>query len=70
MGLLDKAKEALSSDEGSLGDKAKNAVNTHQDKVDMGVDKAGDVLDARTGGKYADKVDQGQATIKDRTGNL
>ncbi|GAA1396481.1 antitoxin [Luteococcus peritonei] len=70
MGLLDKAKEALSGDEGSLIDKAKDAVNANQDKVDAGVDKAGDAFDARTGGKYADKVDQGQDAVKNRTGNL
>lgn len=45
MGLMDKVKGLL----GQHGDKAKGAV-----------DKAGDAIDQRTGGKHADKVDDAQ----------
>jgi MT0933-like antitoxin protein len=49
MGLVDKVKDLLS----------KNA-----DKVDTAIDKAGDVLDQKTQGKYADKIDKVQEAAK------
>ena len=45
MGLLDKAKDLMS----------KNA-----DKVDTAIDKAGDIVDQKTQGKYASTVDKVQ----------
>ncbi len=53
MGIFDKAREA-----------AENLANEHGDKVDQGIDKAGDFVDEKTEGKYADKVDQGQDAAK------
>ncbi|HEY5822428.1 MAG TPA: antitoxin [Propionibacteriaceae bacterium] len=47
-------------------DKAKDALSTHSDKVDTAIDKAGDMIDKKTGGKYAEHVDKGQALAKDR----
>lgn len=41
-------------------DKAKDMASDHPDKVDQGIDKAGDTVDSKTGGKYAGKVDKGQ----------
>lgn len=49
MGIFDKAKEA-----------AGNLAKEHGDTVSQGIDKAGDMVDEKTDGKYADKVDQGQ----------
>ncbi|BBX31776.1 hypothetical protein MMAG44476_18407 [Mycolicibacterium mageritense DSM 44476 = CIP 104973] len=49
MGFLDKAKDLLS----------KNA-----DKVDTAIDKAGDVLDQKTQGKYSQHVDKAQDAAK------
>jgi hypothetical protein len=49
MGLLDKAKSLL----------AQNA-----DKVDQAIDKAGDFVDDKTAGKYADSVDKVQDAAK------
>jgi hypothetical protein len=49
MGFLDKAKDLLS----------KNA-----DKVDTVIDKAGDVIDQKTQGKYAQHVDKAQDAAK------
>lgn len=49
MGFLDKAKDLL----------AKNA-----DKVDSAIDKAGDLVDEKTQGKYADTVDKVQDAAK------
>ena len=47
MSFLDEAKAKLST-----------AVDDHGDKIADGIDKAGDVADEKTGGKYADKIDQ------------
>lgn len=46
-------------------DKVKGMLGQHADKVESGVDKGGDFVDDKTGGKYADKVDKGQDAAKD-----
>ncbi|TXR57368.1 antitoxin [Quadrisphaera setariae] len=43
-----------------LADKAKDLAGKHPDQADQVVERGGDAVDARTGGKYADKVDVGQ----------
>lgn len=68
MSIFDKAKDLL-GDESNL-QKAKDAVNEHEAQIDQGVERAGDMVDDTTGGKFADKVDQGQSFIEDKTGNL
>jgi hypothetical protein len=35
----------------------RNVVKQNPDKIKTGVEKAGDLVDKQTGGKYADKVD-------------
>lgn len=45
--------------------KAKEALADNTEAAKKGVDKAGDVVDSKTGGKYADKVDKGQDAAKD-----
>lgn len=49
MGFLDKAKELLANNAG---------------KVDTAIEKAGDFVDSRTQGKYADTVDKVQQAAK------
>jgi hypothetical protein len=44
----------------SIVDKVKEMLGKNTDKAKKGVDKAGDMFDQRTGGKYADKVDRAQ----------
>ena len=51
-------------------DKAKDAMSGQQDKVDAGVEKAGDMVDERTGDKYTEQVDQGQEMAKEKLGGL
>jgi hypothetical protein len=48
-----------------LMDKVKGMFRQHGDKAEGGIDRAGDTIDDRTGGKYADKVDQGQDAARD-----
>ena len=52
----------------SLIDKAKDFIDKNPDKVRQGIEKAGDVIDARTGGKYADKIDRVQEEAAKRLG--
>jgi uncharacterized protein YjbJ (UPF0337 family) len=49
----------------SIVDKVKEMLGQHGDKAKGAVDKAGDVVDEKTGGKYADKVDMAQDKAKE-----
>jgi hypothetical protein len=49
-------------------DKIKQLASEHPDQVDQGIEKGGDLLDEKTGGKYAGQVDQGQEAIRGRFG--
>ena len=49
----------------NIKDKATELVDQHGDQAGQGIDKAGDLIDEKTGGRYADKVDLGQQKSKD-----
>ncbi|MFC5180943.1 antitoxin [Actinomadura harenae] len=49
----------------SFIDKVKEMLGQHPDQAKGGVDKAGDMVDDKTGGKYADKVDKAQEKAGD-----
>jgi antitoxin protein of toxin-antitoxin system len=53
---------------GDFVDKAKDLAGQHPDQVDQGVDKLGDAVDQRTGGKHAEQVDKAQDAVRDRLG--
>lgn len=53
MGFLDDAKKKLSA-----------AVDKHGDKIGDGLDKAGQAIDKKTGGKYSDKIVTGVSKAK------
>lgn len=44
--------------------KGRDAANQNADKVHGAVDKAGNFVDEKTGGKYSDKIDKGTEAIK------
>ncbi|MQA81263.1 MAG: antitoxin [Streptosporangiales bacterium] len=44
----------------NIGDKAKDLAGEHSDKVDEGIERAGDAVDEKTGGRFSDQIDQGQ----------
>jgi hypothetical protein len=54
---------------GKLAKKAKDVVDKQGDKIAAGVDKATDVVDKKTKGKYKDKLDKldGMAEKLDKT---
>jgi MT0933-like antitoxin protein len=45
-------------------DKVKGLLSQNSDKVDAAIDKAGDLLDDKTQGKYKDTVDKVQDAAK------
>ena len=59
MGFLDDAKKKL-----------EDAVDKHGDKIAEGLDKAGDLVDKQTKGKYSDKIEGGVAKAKDTLDGL
>ncbi len=48
-----------------LLDKIKAMLGGNADKIKGGVDKAGDVIDDKTGGKYTDKIEKAEDKIAD-----
>lgn len=66
MSFMDTLKDKLGIARGKAGDLARQ----HGDKVDSGIDKAGQTIDSKTGGKYSDKIDTGVDKAKDAMGNL
>ncbi|HLL68060.1 MAG TPA: antitoxin [Micromonosporaceae bacterium] len=49
-------------------DKAKDLAGKHDDKVDQGLERAGDEVDERTGARYSTQVDKGVDFAQERTG--
>ena len=45
-------------------DKIKSLLSKNADKVDTAIDKAGDIVDSKTQGKYAQHVDKVQDAAK------
>lgn len=52
-----------------LLDDIKAVAESHEDQVEQVIDKAGDVIDEKTDGKYASQVDQAQDFLKSKIGN-
>ncbi|WP_084082602.1 antitoxin [Corynebacterium freneyi] len=49
-------------------DKAKQFAEDNPDKVNQGIDKAGDLVDERTGGKHSEQVDKAQDAARKHLG--
>ena len=50
-------------------DKAKELLGQHEEKVEGAIDKVADVVDEKTGGKYADQIDKGAEAAKGLVGD-
>ncbi len=48
--------------------KAKDFVKGHPEQAQQGLDKAEELINERTGGKYADQIDQGSDKLKETLG--
>lgn len=47
-----------------LADKAKDVAEEHGDAIGAGLEKAGDLVDERTDGKYTEQIDTGVAKAR------
>jgi hypothetical protein len=54
----------------NIKDKAEGLVDSQGDKLGEGLDKVGDLVDEKTGGKYGDQIDQGVDKAKDGLDSL
>ena len=50
-------------------DDAKKLVDEHDEQVDAAIEKAGDLVDDKTGGKYAGQVEKAQDFAEEKTGD-
>lgn len=55
-------------DLGGFADNAKEFAEEHPDQVDKGVEKAGDLADEKTGGRFSDQIQQGEQRAGDFLG--
>ncbi|TXS01710.1 antitoxin [Streptomyces sp. col6] len=53
----------------SMLDKIKGMIKGHPDQARQGVEKGGDLVDKKTGGKYESQVDSAQQKINDQLGD-
>jgi hypothetical protein len=53
---------------GGFMDKAEDLADQHDDKVDQGLQKAGDIADEKTGGGHSEQIDRGVDTAQEHTG--
>ena len=49
----------------NIVDKAEDLAEEHNDKIDQGLDKLGDLIDEKTRGEHSDQVDAGVGKAKD-----
>ncbi|WP_091647236.1 antitoxin [Micromonospora pallida] len=49
-------------------DKVKDFADKHDKQVDQGMEKAGDMVDRRTGGRYDEQIDRAVDQAQTRTG--
>ncbi|MEU5089753.1 antitoxin [Streptomyces sp. NPDC021356] len=54
----------------NLKDKVEDLAETHGDKISAGLEKAGDFIDGKTGGKHHDKIDSAVDKAQDYIGKL
>ncbi|MGW7067965.1 antitoxin [Streptomyces sp. NPDC054855] len=66
MGFLQNLKSKLAP----AKDKVAGLAQQHGDKIDQGLDKAAKVVDAKTKGKYSDKIQTGTGKAKDAVDRL
>ncbi len=52
----------------SFFDKVKDFVKGHPEQADQGLDKAGELLDERTGGRYSEQIAKGDDMVRERLG--
>jgi hypothetical protein len=64
--FMDKAKDALEQ----AKEKASELAHQHSEQIERGIEKAGDFVDQKTHGKYAEKIDKAQSAAHGVAGKL
>ncbi|MER6690105.1 antitoxin [Streptomyces minutiscleroticus] len=54
----------------NLKEKAEDLAEAHGDEISAGLEKAGDFLDDRTGGKHSDRIGTAVDKVQDYVGKL
>jgi hypothetical protein len=52
----------------SFFDKVKDFITGHPEQADQGLDKAAEVVDERTGGRYSEQIAKGDDMVRERLG--
>ena len=52
----------------SFIDRVKDLADKHDDKIDQALEKIGDEVDKRTGGKYSSQIDKAVDVAQEKTG--
>lgn len=52
----------------SFLDRVKDLADKHDDKIDQALEKVGDEVDKRTGGKYTSQIDKAVDVAQEKTG--
>ncbi|MFD8978408.1 antitoxin [Streptomyces sp. NPDC059564] len=52
----------------SMMDKLRHMLKGHEEQAGQGIDKAGDLVDEKTQGKYSSQVDTAQDKLKEQLG--
>lgn len=52
----------------SFFDKVKDFIQGHPEQADQGLDRASEVLDERTGGRYSEQIAKGDDMVRERLG--
>lgn len=55
---------------GDFVDKAKDLASEHEEEVSEGIDRAAEMADEKTEGKYSEQIDEGAEKAKDFVGGL
>ncbi|WP_431041826.1 antitoxin [Streptomyces sp. P1-3] len=66
MGLRDTLKAKADRMKGKAGD----FMHQHEDKIERGLDKAAKTVDAKTKGKYSDRIGTGTGKAKEALGRI
>jgi uncharacterized protein YjbJ (UPF0337 family) len=54
----------------NLKGKVSDLVDQHSDKIEKGMDKAGDFVDSKTGGKHTEQISTGKDKLRDALDGL
>ncbi|MEV8535335.1 antitoxin [Streptomyces sp. NPDC051211] len=70
MGLLDNLKAKLGPAKDKVEDKVGDLAQQHEGRIGHGLDKVARAVDAKTKGKYSERIETGTSKAKDALGKI